>query len=223
TLGSDRYFYPLLPPYYLLSSYALLMALRMLGTFALTRLSPSLVSYGAFTVPGEYHARILHICIGITAGLCYLCVLLFPLLPLTNSSLFLSRAGHVTYYRHTLDYDVVGRYIQQHRHPGDVVISVGPPLALSYYAGQIDYCLLSDQAQSLVEQHLAIIDEYTGVPVLLSQGDLQSVLATSKRIWLISDSGPFPAELAGNEQFHFPAGLHLAYEGYGTAIYQYGK
>jgi hypothetical protein len=43
----------------------------------------------------------------------------------------------------------------------------------------------------LTEKNGIVIDVYYGRPVILSAGDFQQVIASHRRIWLMTDQGPY--------------------------------
>jgi hypothetical protein len=142
-----------------------------------------------------------------------------PILPISNYNLFVSRQAGFLYHRHYADYDALEQYMQQHWRKGDIVISVSPAISVLYYAGHVDYFFSIDRALYLFERDGHIVDTPTGSTPLLSQGDFQSVLATHKRIWIISDNGMYQAGVTRNGRFTFPPDFQVVFEGYGSAIY----
>src|SRR5207302_10766165 len=82
----------------------------------------------------------------VTASLICACVLIVPMLPISGYSLFVSQQAGLSYHRHYPDYDAVGRYMQQHRRKGDVVITVSPAISILYYVGHVDYFFSVDRA-----------------------------------------------------------------------------
>ncbi len=225
TLNSDRYIYPLLPVYYLVGSYALLMGLRALWRFAQGRLvsrqSQQPIRITAAT--SENHlARPLRTMAVFTASLICASVLIMPMLPLSGYNLFISEQTGLSFHRHYPDYDAVGQYMQQHWHRGDIVIAVSPAISVLYYVGHVDYFLSLNRALYLFEQDGRITDTPTGsIQALLNQNDLESVLATNARIWIISDNGRYQGEAV--KRFTIPPDFHIVYEGFGSSIYSRGS
>jgi hypothetical protein len=43
----------------------------------------------------------------------------------------------------------------------------------------------------LTEKNGIVIDVYYGKPVILSAGDLEQVIASHRRVWLMTDQGPY--------------------------------
>lgn len=216
TLTADRYIYPLLPALYLLGAYALLLILR-----AVRRLMSSLLTtqQDGQTDGFEAPSQPVRLIIVFTAICMCASVLIMPALPISNYNLFVSRQAGLLYHRHYADYDVVGQYMHDHWRKGDVVISVSPAISILYYVGHVNYFFSIDRALYLFERDGHIVDTPTGSTPLLSQGDFQSVLASHKRIWIISDNGAYQAGVTKNGRFTFPPDFQVVFEGYGSAIY----
>jgi 4-amino-4-deoxy-L-arabinose transferase-like glycosyltransferase len=220
TMQADRYLYPLLPIYYLMGAYALFKMLHALWGFVRPRIILSQKTRWAVPVLGGYLSKGTHLLIVGTVSLLLFTILLAPILPLSRYNLFISRIIGFSYHRHYPDYDVAGRYLQQHRRPGDIVISVAPDFCTFYYAGKVDYFFSIDRALFLLERDGYIINTSLGTRALLNQEDLQAVLARYPRIWIISDNGPYQAQVA--KRFTFPPDFRIVFEGYGSAIYLRG-
>ena len=125
TMQSDRYFYLLLPFYYLLSAYALYRLLCALWSFY--RSCAILQEPRPDTAPASSsRSRLVGAMMVFTASLVCACVLLLPILPLANYNLLVSRVAGFSYYRHHPDYDNAAQYIHQHWRKGDTVIALGP-------------------------------------------------------------------------------------------------
>jgi len=211
TMRADRYFYVLLPVYYLMGAYAVLTIMRAFGPFTKLYLAipRSMYAPGLISLLCWYRAVIV--------ALLYASVLLQPALPLSNYSLFVSRLTGFTYHRHYPDYDVAGTYIRLHWRTGDTVVSVVPDFCTYYYAGHIDYFFSIDRSLFLLERNGHVIDTSIGAVALLNQGDLRTILAEHRRIWIFSDNGLYQSQVT--KRFTFPADFHIVYEGYGTAVY----
>jgi len=218
TMRADRYFYPLLPVYYLVGSYALVRMLDAFWIFARSSLAQR--SWGAGSVPGTYLSWHVRWMLRGSELLICACVLLIPMLPISNYSLFVSRLTGLSYHRHYPDYDAAGQYLKQHWQKGDIVISVAPDFSVYYYTGHVDYFFSLDRALFLFERNGHIVDTSIGAIALLNQEDLLSVLATHARVWIISDDAEYQAQVA--KRFTFPPDFHIVFEGYGSAIYLRG-
>ncbi len=218
TMQADRYYYPLLPVYYLLGAYACWKILEALWLFARPYLATpgrrgEMAAGGAWRLP----VRLL-----VTATLALLCasVLLVPMLPLSNFNLFVSRVVGVPYHRHYADYDEVQRYMQSHMQEGDIVITVAPAVSVLYYVGRVDHFFSVDRALFLFERAGRMVETTSGAHPLLNQADFQTVLAQHNRIWLISDNGGYQGGVTKDGRFVFPPpDFRLVHEGYGSAIY----
>jgi 4-amino-4-deoxy-L-arabinose transferase-like glycosyltransferase len=220
TMQADRYFYPLLPVYYLMGAYAMLMMLQAAWRFARARIVLRDPVRGAMAVPDGYFARRMRWTALCISGILCACVLITPMLPISNYNLFVSRMFGLSYHRHYPDYDAVGQYMQRHWRKGDIVIAVAPDFSVFYYVGHVDYFFSIDRALFLLERDGHIIDTSIGSIALLNQDDFQAVLAAHARVWIISDDGVYQAQAA--RRFVFPPDFRLVFEGYGSAVYLRG-
>lgn len=217
TLQADRYLYPLLPCYYLLSAYGTSELIQAVG-----RLTAAVADAGLS--PPDCNWRQVAACqrlllIGSSGMLCAL-LLIAPLIAMSASNLCLSRLLGLPHHRHYADYDLVGAYLRQHLRRGDVVIAVAPANCVRYYVGQVDYFFSIDRALYLMERRGHIIETASAAEALLNQDDFAAVLAEHTRIWIVSDNGPY--EAAVRKRFVFPSDVHLVFEGYASALYLRG-
>lgn len=227
TLTSDRYIYPLLPVYYLLGAYALFTLLEGLWAFIQIRLASAPLSSRNGTEEMDRMcapvSRPVRIAAKSGMALLLACVLLLPMLPVSNYNLFVSQVAGFSYHRHYADYDAIGSYIQQHWRKGDIVVAVSPAISVLYYVGHVNYFFSVDRALYLFEKDGHIVDTPTGSIALLDQQDFQAVVAMNIRIWIISDNGVYQSQDTKDGRFVFPPDFHLVYEGYGSAIYFRGS
>jgi uncharacterized membrane protein len=217
TLTADRYIYPLLPALYLMGSYALLLILATVRRLVSSLLATLQDKQTA--TPAKASSQPMRLIVVFTNILVCASVLIMPALPISNYNLFVSRLAGFIYHRHYADYDAVGQYMHDHWRKGDIVISVSPAISILYYVGHVDYFFSIDRALYLFERDGHLVDTPTSSTPLLSQSDFQSVLATNKRIWIISDNGQYQAGVAKNGRFTFPPDFRVLFEGYGSAIY----
>ena len=224
TLRSDRYIYTLLPIYYLMGSYAALIILRTMWSFARTitlrqqlQSTGSLVGRPSLVLP-------MKIILGCTTSVACFCLLALPALPIADFNYVVSRQFNLSYFRHHPDYDNAGQYVQQHWKKGDIVISLSPAISVLYYVGHIDYFFSVDHALYLFERDGHIVDTPTGSTPILSQSDFKSVLDTHARIWVIAGgANQNLPRIRGKAKFIFPPDFHLVYEGYDSYIYLRGS
>ena len=215
TMQADRYFYPLLPAYYLMGAYALVKMVDVVHLLVSVTVTPQKMVIRL--VRRTYLSRPMCWLLQCNFILVCACVLLAPMLPISNYNLFISRVAGLSYHRHYPDYDTVGQYMQRHWQKGDVVISVAPDFSIFYYAGHVDYFFSINRALFLFERDSHIIDTSIGVKALLNQDDFRTVLAAHARVWIISDNAEYQAEVA--KHFVFPPDFHIVFEGYGSAVY----
>jgi 4-amino-4-deoxy-L-arabinose transferase-like glycosyltransferase len=217
TMQADRYFYPLLPAYYLMGAYAVIKMLDAVHLLVHADVTLQTTAYNSRTVRKAYLSQQMCWLLRCNLILACTCVLLAPMLPISNYNLFISRVAGLSYHRHYPDYDAVGQYMQQHWQKGDVVISVAPDFSVFYYTGHVNYFFSIDRALFLFERNGHIIDTSLGIQALLNQDDFRAVLAAHARIWIISDNAEYQAEVA--KRFVFPSDFHIVFEGYGSAVY----
>lgn len=102
-----------------------------------------------------------------------------------------SQALKVPYMHKYRDYPYVVNYVLQHEQPGDLYMTVAPPIIPSWYMGRYpDYIIpgLSDQRLlKIFERDGHAVDSLYGVPVILAPTDLTRVLEQHHRVWLITD------------------------------------
>jgi hypothetical protein len=223
TLATDRYIYPLLPMYYLMGAYALLMALDALWTFARSRLALRQPERTAQPRSEDSLSRPIRFMATCTLGLVCAAVLVVPVLPISDYNPFISQELGLPYHRHYADYDTVGQYMRQHWQKGDIVIAISPAISILYYVGHVDYFFSLDRALYLFERNGQITDTPTGSTPLLSQEDFQAVVASHARIWIISDNALYQLDVLKDRRFIFPPDFHMVYEGYQSAIYFRGS
>ena len=214
-MQADRYFYPLLPIYYLMGAYAMMKGLYALWNFASTQLVHH--SSAHHTQLDGYLTRPVQGMVTVTAAFLCIAVLIMPILPLSGYNLFISRVVGFSYHRHYPDYDAVGQYMHQHWREGDVVLCVSPDFSVYYYVGHADAFFSIDRALFLFEQQGRIVGTSIGGQALLNQNDLNAMLDAHARIWVISDNSLYQSLVA--KRFTFPPDMHIVFEGYGSAIY----
>ncbi len=214
TMQADRYYYPLLPIYYLMGAYAFWRVLE--ATWRFVRLHLALPA-------GRPHPELtlaLYIVMRGIATLLCISVLILPMLPISNYNLFVSRVLSLPYRHHFADYDDVSQYMQGHLRKGDVVITVAPAVSVLYYVGQVDYYFSIDRSLFLFERNGKLIETTSGASPMLNQSEFQNVLSAHDRIWLITDNGGYQGGVTKNSRFTFPpSDFRRVYEGYGSAIY----
>jgi 4-amino-4-deoxy-L-arabinose transferase-like glycosyltransferase len=220
TMRAERYFYPIMPVYYLVGAYALLHILQSIWRFAhshkiLIRRDVELST--SATRLASSPLRWLALLSGVL-----ICgsVLIAPLCPISNNSVTLSHSLGGSYHQQFLDYDVVAQYIKQHKQPGDIVISITPDLEMSYYLGYSDYYLSVNRALFLMERNNHLINTSSGATALLNQRDLDAVLSLHPRVWLVSDHAGY--ELSAFRRFTVPNSFHVVCEGARTVLYLRG-
>lgn len=90
--------------------------------------------------------------------------------------------------RQTEGYDRVLAWVAAQRQPGDVVMSPQPPACAfmlgapcDYYATQVDH------AAYVIRRGDALVDRWTGAPLLDSASQLETIVTTANRVWFVAD------------------------------------
>ncbi len=105
-----------------------------------------------------------------------------------------SRLAGVPYAQQQPDYSMVAAYMKAHEQPGDLFITLTSTTAAAFYAGRAPDMVIQPHPNKLLyltEKNGIVIDVYYGKPVILSAGDLEQVIASHRRIWLMTDQGPY--------------------------------
>lgn len=221
TMEADRYYYPLLPLYYLMGSFAFWQITGAFWRFArpllLRAVTPSAIAQtnAAPRLPRS-------IIILTRAMLCILCITILstPILPISNYNLLVSRVLGLNYRHHFADYNNVGEFMHAHMQQGDVVLTISPAIVSYYYVGHVDDYLSVNRALFLFEQDGAMRETTSGAHPILNQTEFTNLLATRARIWIITDNGNYQAGATRFGRFTFPPpDFRMVYEGYGTAVY----
>ncbi len=222
TLQADRYFYPLLPVYYLLGSYALVRLLRLLWIVTQSaKLQTSAITGSEVHSLEKTTSLPIKMLVKSTILITCLVVVFTPLFPFTTYSLFTSRILNLPYYHQYSEYDDAVSYVNQHWQQGDIVISIIPDHVVAYYFKHLDYFILMDHALFLFEKDDHIVDTYTGKIGLFRQSDLQAVLASHARVWIVSGNNYYQKNAF--MRFTLPPDFHIAYEGTTSIIYCRGE
>jgi hypothetical protein len=216
TMEADRYYYPLLPLYYMMGAYAFWSILDHIWRFAkphLTFKHETTNTYPQASLP-------IRIVMMTMVALLSVSVLIFPTLPLSNYNQLISRALGLSYRHHFADYNNIGLYMKNHLQKGDIVVTIAPAVSILYYVRQVDYYFSIDRALFLIENNKQIVETTSGAHPLLNQQEFQNVLASNSRVWLITDNGGYQGGVTKNNRFKFPpTDFRMVYEGYGSAIY----
>jgi hypothetical protein len=233
TLRSDRYVYPILPHLFLLAAYALRkifwgmwdLARRFSSSLREARGKPA-QQVAALAQEGYRGSASVALSWPIRAMMTSTIVLFLatafflPMIPLSRYNHLISNMAGWADHRFFPDYDDAGRYVREHMHKGDIVISVSPAISVLYYVGRVDYFFSIDRALYLFDPgNGRITDTPTASTPLLSERDFQTVLASHARIWIISDDSSYQYLLRRSGRFTWPTNLRLVYEGYGSAVY----
>jgi len=105
-----------------------------------------------------------------------------------------SRLAGVPYAQQQPDYSMVAAYMKAHERPGDLFITLASTTAATFYAGRAPDMIIQPHPNKLLyltEKNGIVIDVYYGKPVILTAGDLEQVIASHRRVWLMTDQGPY--------------------------------
>jgi uncharacterized membrane protein len=221
TMQADRYFYPQMSAFYLISAYGFYKTAQLIWTFARPHLvlPPSVAAVGQEPGSSRVSLPVRSVVFAMIAIL-GITVLIAPALPLSNYNLFISRTTGLQYRQHFADYQEVGTYMRSHMQKGDIIISLAPSISVQYYVGRVDDYFSIDRALFLFEKNGTIVETSSGAHPFLNQADFQAVLAQHARIWFISDNAGYQAGVTKNGRFTFPpADFHIVYEGYQSSVY----
>jgi hypothetical protein len=221
TMQADRYFYPQMSAYYLLSAYGFYKSIQLIWVFARPHLVlPPTVAAGGQKLVSSHVSLPMRSVVASMVAILGLGILLAPALPLSNYNLFISRMAGLSYHQHFADYTDVGTYMQSHLQKGDIVISLAPSISVQYYVGQVDDYFSIDRALFLFEKNGRILETSSGAHPFLNQADFLAVLNQHTRVWFISDNGGYQAGITKDGRFTFPLeDFHKVFEGYQSAIY----
>jgi hypothetical protein len=120
---------------------------------------------------------------------------------LQDYGLALSRLAGVPYARQQPNYGTVAAYMKAREKPGDLFITLASTTAAAYYVGRPPGMVIQPHPNKLLyltEKNGIVIDVYYGRPVILSASDLQQVIASHRRIWLMTDQGPYFKSVPAN-------------------------
>lgn len=120
---------------------------------------------------------------------------------LQDYGLAMSRAVGIPYSQHQPDYTMVTAYMKAHEQPGDLFITLASTTETAFYAGRIPDMVIQPHPNKLLyltEKDGVVIDVYYGRPVILTAVDLEQVIATHRRVWLMTDQGPYFGSVAAD-------------------------
>ena len=107
-------------------------------------------------------------------------------------AVFVGVTGYTTAFTQDWGYDQAFRYVQRQWQPGDVVLTTNPSASV-LYLGQCDYYVMQfGWGEDLMEgPNGSQVDRWTGAPLLNTVDQLQELLATTPRVWLVVDGWRF--------------------------------
>lgn len=100
-----------------------------------------------------------------------------------------ARLTHTTYAHKYADYQVAAEYIAARIQPGDAFLTLATPGPVSLYLGRHPDGLIpagNPRFLYLIERKGRVVDTVLGAPFIFTADDLQAVMATHHRIWLVT-------------------------------------
>jgi len=100
-----------------------------------------------------------------------------------------ARLTNTTYAHKYADYQVAADYIAARIQPGDAFLTLATPGPVSLYLGRRPDGLIpagNPRFLYLIERNGRLIDTVLGAPFIFTADDLQAVMATHHRIWLVT-------------------------------------
>jgi hypothetical protein len=139
--------------------------------------------------------------------------------------LAVSRLAGVPYARQQPDYGTVAAYLTAHEQPGDLFITLAPTADAAYYTGRQPDMVIQPHPNRflyLTEKNGIVVEDYFGRPVILTASDLQQVIASHHRIWLMTDQGSYFNSVPNDITQVVRAQFTEVAEGTQTALYTTG-
>jgi hypothetical protein len=127
--------------------------------------------------------------------------------------------------RHHVDYDVTVGAIRHLIKPGDTIVTLAPPNLAAYYVGRNpDYIIATgrDKLLYLMERNGQVVDTTFGAPQIFTAADLQRVMGAHRKIWLVTDQGPYFNGVDKRISKLILGQYQEVSEGAGAAVYTWG-
>ncbi|MEZ4731043.1 MAG: hypothetical protein R3E79_28315 [Caldilineaceae bacterium] len=105
-------------------------------------------------------------------------LVVWPLWPMAQN--VLARRGE--------GYDAVFAYVAAHRQPADQVMTPQPPACVVVLGEPCDYFARERGYEPyVIEQDGILVDRWSGAPLLESAEQLEAVIKSAPRVWLVTD------------------------------------
>lgn len=180
TMRNARYAIISLPPLFLLSA----LGVHDVVDFVARLLTPRHSGTNAMRIAMRVGTRLAAVC-------AMLLVAASMAANVESYGLLASRVTNAPYIHKYRDYSYVVNYVLQHEQPGDLFMTVAPPIIPSWYMGRAPDMIIpgiSDQRLlKIFERDGRAVDSLYGVPVILAPTDLVRVLEQHHRVWLVTD------------------------------------
>jgi len=119
------------------------------------------------------------------------------------------------------DYTATVDYLNAHRAPGDVVVTLSPAVMTSQYTGVAPDRVVQTGTNKLLYVTLKrgqAVDTILGVPVLLTGDDVRRYVSAHSRVWLVSDTGGYLAGVPADVRDAIASQFHVVLENGSTTL-----
>jgi hypothetical protein len=202
-----RYTFVLLPP---------LIALAVLGAVAVWSLAGRLL-HRAAGVGGVSRGRA-----GTRRGVLVVGLATAALLCVATAATTAMSAGQLTRPgSFHPDYGATVGYLDAHRAPGDVTVTLAAPVMTSQYAHRSPDRVVQTGANKLLYVTLKdgrAVETILGVPVLLTGDDVRRYVSAHPRVWLVSDNGGYLANVPADVREAITSQFHVVYQNGSTTL-----
>lgn len=140
--------------------------------------------------------------------------------------LTLSRLADIPYAQQQSDYTTVPSYMRAREKPGDLFIILASITQSAYYAGRPADMVIQPHPNKflfLTEKDGIVVEDYFGSPVILTASDLEQVIASHHRIWLMTDQGRYFATVPTDMTALIRAQFTEVAQGQQSALYFKGS
>jgi hypothetical protein len=138
----------------------------------------------------------------------------------------MSRLAGVPYAQQQPDDGTVAAYMKAHEKPGDLFITLASTTEAAFYAGRAPDMVIQPHPNKLIyltEKDGHVVEVYYGRPVILTADELQQVIASHRRIWLMTDQGYYFDSVSTDMTALIRAQFTEVAEGASAALYFRGS
>ncbi len=117
-------------------------------------------------------------------------------------------------------------YMKQYEQPGDLVITLAPPNQPAYYLRRPPDMIITtwsrDRLLFIFEKDNRAVDTEFGAPVILAPLDLEHVVQTHRRVWLVTDDHHRLRALPPGFRQEIESNFRLVAHGVSSELYLFG-